>query len=219
MTVNKAVIFDFDGLILDTETAELSIWQDLFLEAGITFDLEAYRDNVGSYAIHPYRPEKILEAIQQNGRTAADIAEEVRNRTIEITSESQPMPGVLSVIQSAKAKGLKLAVGSSSPMNWVKPHLVRLGLWEQFDTVVTNDDVALCKPSPEIFLKVLNRLDVQPYHAIVLEDSANGVLAANRAGIPVVVIPNEITWKQRLDGAAMCLSSLNELNLDLFFTN
>jgi len=149
MTVNKAVIFDFDGLILDTETAELSIWQDLFLEAGITFDLEAYRDNVGSYAIHPYRPEKILEAIQQNGRTAADIAEEVRNRTIEITSESQPMPGVLSVIQSAKAKGLKLAVGSSSPMNWVKPHLVRLGLWEQFDTVVTNDDVALCKPSPE----------------------------------------------------------------------
>lgn len=218
MSDNRAVIFDFDGLILDTETVELNIWLNLFSQSGISFNLEAYLKTIGSITDNTYEPSKVLADKLKNGAKASDIYLRVEKQIIEQLSETKPLPGVLEVIKSAKTLGLKVAVGSSSKRSWVKPHLERLDLLDKFDTVVTFEDVTQCKPSPEIFLKVLERLDVQPNNAIVLEDSANGVIAANRAGIPVVVVPNLVTRHQDFSGAALQLTSLVQLDLSRFFS-
>jgi len=218
MSENRVVIFDFDGLILDTETVELNLWRKIFSEHDIQFDLESYLKTIGSITSKTYEPSKILAEVVKNGETPSDIYRKVEKQIIDQLDGEKPLPGVLKTIQTAKSMGIKTAVGSSSTLDWVKPHLVRLGIWNQFDTVVTFEDVNECKPSPEIFLKVLERLDVQPHNAIVLEDSENGVLAAKRAGIPVIVIPNEVTKNQDFTGAVLKLSTLEDLDLKEFFS-
>ena len=218
MSENRVVIFDFDGLILDTETVELNLWRKIFSEHDILFDLESYLKTIGSITSKTYEPSKILAEVVKNGETPSDIYRKVEKQIIDQLDGEKPLPGVLKTIQTAKSMGIKTAVGSSSTLDWVKPHLVRLGIWNQFDTVVTFEDVNECKPSPEIFLKVLERLDVQPHNAIVLEDSENGVLAARRAGIPVIVIPNEVTKNQVFTGAILKLSTLEDLDLKEFFS-
>jgi len=218
MSENRVVIFDFDGLILDTETVELNLWRKIFSEHDIQFDLESYLKTIGSITSKTYEPSKILAEVVKNGETPSDIYRKVEKQIIDQLDGEKPLPGVLKTIQTAKSMGIKTAVGSSSTLDWVKPHLVRLGIWNQFDTVVTFEDVNECKPSPKIFLKVLERLDVQPHNAIVLEDSENGVLAARRAGIPVIVIPNEVTKNQVFTGAILKLSTLEDLDLKEFFS-
>jgi len=218
MSENRVVIFDFDGLILDTETVELNLWRKIFSEHDIQFDLESYLKTIGSITSKTYEPSKILAEVVKNGETPSDIYRKVEKQIIDQLDGEKPLPGVLKTIQTAKSMGIKTAVGSSSTLDWVKPHLVRLGIWNQFDTVVTFEDVNECKPSPKIFLKVLERLDVQPHNAIVLEDSENGVLAAKRAGIPVIVIPNEVTKNQDFTGAVLKLSTLEDLDLKEFFS-
>jgi len=218
MSENRVVIFDFDGLILDTETVELNLWRKIFSEHDILFDLESYLKTIGSITSKTYEPSKILAEVVKNGETPSDIYRKVEKQIIDQLDGEKPLPGVLKTIQTAKSMGIKTAVGSSSTLDWVKPHLVRLGIWNQFDTVVTFEDVNECKPSPKIFLKVLERLDVQPHNAIVLEDSENGVLAARRAGIPVIVIPNEVTKNQVFTGAVLKLSTLEDLDLKEFFS-
>jgi len=218
MSENRVVIFDFDGLILDTETVELNLWRKIFSEHDILFDLESYLKTIGSITSKTYEPSKILAEVVKNGETPSDIYRKVEKQIIDQLDGEIPLPGVLKTIQTAKSMGIKTAVGSSSTLDWVKAHLVRLGIWNQFDTVVTFEDVNECKPSPKIFLKVLERLDVQPHNAIVLEDSENGVLAARRAGIPVIVIPNEVTKNQVFTGAILKLSTLEDLDLKEFFS-
>jgi len=121
------------------------------------------------------------------------------------------------LIKNARAAGLRLAVGSSSPAVWVHGHLRRLGLFDNFETIVTFDDVRESKPSPEIFLTVLDRMNIPAEQALVLEDSHNGVLAAKRAGLRVVAVPNGVTSGQDFSLAEEVLGSLEDLNLVKYF--
>jgi putative hydrolase of the HAD superfamily len=125
------------------------------------------------------------------------------------------LPGVLEYIHEAKRLGLKLAIASSSPHAWVDAHARRLGLLQYFDKVICADDVGSgrTKPNPDLFLLALKQLEVQKEAAIVFEDSPNGVLAANRAGIFVVAVPNPVTAGLVIKGANLRLSSLSELPL------
>src|SRR4030095_9861975 len=118
-------------------------------------------------------------------------------------------------IHEAKGFGLKLAIASSSPHTWVDNHAKRLGIFNYFDVVVCAEDVGLgrTKPNPDLFLTALNQLQVQKNEAVVLEDSPNGVLAANRAGIFVVAVPNHVTSMLSLDGANRIVRSLAEVSL------
>lgn len=211
------LIFDFDGLILNTELAEKLVWDKMFSAIGKEFDITSHRESIGSFGIHPYKPHEVLaEAIgdPSQSKTIRTIA---TNQMIDLVSTWTCMPGVTEVMSQAKLLGIKTAIGSSSPFLWVNTHLMRLELWDKFDTIVTLDDVEACKPSPDIFLKVLERLDVSPKDALVLEDSANGVLAASRAGIRSVAIPNEITCLQKFPGACEILNSLLDLDLKKYF--
>jgi HAD superfamily hydrolase (TIGR01509 family) len=125
------------------------------------------------------------------------------------------LPGVLEYIHEAKRLGLKLAIASSSPHAWVDGHAKRLGILQYFDKVICADDIGIgrTKPNPDLFLLALKQLQVKKEAAIVFEDSPNGVLAANRAGIFVVAIPNPVTVQLVIKGANLILSSLSDLPL------
>ena len=213
----RALIFDFDGLILDTETAEVEIWHDLYSQVGLTFDMEAYQGVVGSSGARGFDPAQPLADLESETRSFEQIRKDFRQIAYRRCEELDVMEGVVDLISRAKAKGYLLGLGSSAATLWVKTQLTRLGLFDQFDTIVTSEDVEYAKPAPDIFLRVLENLDVLAINALVLEDSYNGVLAAHRAGIRAIVVPNPITKDQDFSLATAVVPSLVGFDPDEYF--
>ena len=213
----QAIIFDFDGLILDTESPQVEIWHELFARTGAEFDLKAYHSTVGGYNSDVYRPEVELAKLLNDGRSPEELLLQVQEAQLERIRQNPINPGVIEVLDDAMQRGIITTVGSSSPCDWVQGHLKRLGLFDRFETVVTYDDVSEPKPSPEIFKLVLKRLNLKAEDVIVLEDSANGVLAAHRANLRVVAVPNAVTEVMDFSLASEVLSSLLELDLNKYF--
>lgn len=213
----KAIIFDFDGLILDTESADLVIWTKLYAEHGMVFDERSYNLVIGSDGTHGFDPAKALAERPGENRDVEEIRSYMRAISYEYCQSLQALPGVVELIEQAQEEGFLLAIGSSSVDKWVNTHLSRLGLLEKFDTIVTSDEVKSAKPSPDIFLKVLEKLDVHPENALVLEDSHNGVLAAHRAGIKAIAVPNAVTKTQDFNLASAVLESLVNFDSQKYF--
>ena len=213
----RALIFDFDGLILDTETAEVQIWDDLYSQVGLTFDKDAHRAAVGTSGFRDPDPAQTLADREGETRSFEQIRKDFRQITYLHVQNLEAMDGVVDLIRRAIAKGYLLAVGSSSSFSWVQNNLTHLGLFDEFDTIVTFDDVENAKPSPDIFLKVLEKLEVSAKDALVFEDSQNGVLAAHRAGIRAIAVPNSITDIQDFSLATAVVSSLAGFEPDLYF--
>lgn len=214
----KAVIFDLDGLIIETEAVYCHIWQREFAKAGLTFDMVGYQNLIGAHHIpNGYRPQEILAAHLNDGVSARDLRRAVEVEAYQTIQNEEALPGVRQVLDDAEQKGYLLAVGSSSEQKWVHGHLKRLNIFDRFATVVTADDVKNAKPAPDIFLKVLENLGVAPQNAIVLEDSNNGVVASHSAGIRVIAVPNEATLGQDFSLATAIIPSLEALNLEDFF--
>lgn len=212
----QALIFDFDGLIVDTESISVNLFEKAFSKVGLTFDIDGFVKLVGTASGGVYDPWTIYA--NHTGKYSSEEVREYHDRQVdEGVKQAEPLEGVLELIEEAKSKGLLLAVGSSSNKAWVYPKLKHFGIFDKFDTIVTSDDVAEAKPSPDIFLKVLERLQVKPENALVLEDSSNGTLAANRAGIRVVVVPNAITSREDHSRATYILPSLKHLQLADYF--
>lgn len=214
----KAIIFDFDGLILDTESAELVIWTKLYAEQGLVFDEQSYSLVIGTDGITGFDPAKALAERLGENHDPEEVRSQMRAISYAAAQTLQPLPGVLELIERAWEEGFLIAIGSSSVDKWVKTHLSRLGLLEKFDTIVTSDEVKSAKPSPDIFLKVLEKLAVQPEDALVLEDSYNGILAAHRAGIRAIAIPNPVTKHQDFSLASDVLESLVDFEPAKFFS-
>ena len=214
----KAVIFDLDGLIIETEAIYCKIWKREFRKVGLAFDMAAYQNLIGAHHIPDgYRPHEELAARLNNGVSAHDLHRAVEREAYQTIQHEEALPGVLQILDEAEKRGFLLAVGSSSEQEWVHGHLKRLGIFDRFATVVTADDVKNAKPAPDIFLKVLENLDVAPQNALVLEDSNNGVVASHRAGIRVIAVPNEVTTGQDFSLATAIIPSLEALNLDEYF--
>ncbi len=212
----QALIFDFDGLIVDTESIGVKIFENAFSKVGLTFDVDGFVKLVGLATGGEYDPWTIY-ANHTGKYSPEEVHERYSMRVDEAVRQAKPLEGVLELIDEAKSQGLLLAVGTSSPKSWVYPKLEHFGILDKFDTIVTSDDVTEGKPSPEIFLKVLERLQVEPQNALVLEDSTNGTIAANRAGVRVVVVPNAITSREDHERADFILPSLKNLQLSDYF--
>ena len=124
------------------------------------------------------------------------------------------MPGVLELIAAAERRGVRLAVASSSDRKWVESHLARLGLRERFAAVVTSDDVERVKPDPALYRLAAQKLDVLPQRAVAIEDSYNGMLGAQRAGLRCVSVPNGVTRDSDFSTADLCLDSIASIAPD-----
>jgi HAD superfamily hydrolase (TIGR01509 family) len=207
----RAIVFDFDGLILDTEEPVYRSWLEVYQAHGEELPFERWVQIVGSTTTG-FHPQHHLE--ERLGRA---LPKEVLDRRIgrrtELVLAQKLLPGVVSHIDQAKGMGLKVGVASSSTAEWVRGHLARLGILEQFDCLRCRDDVANAKPEPDLYVAVLDCLGVAASDAFAIEDSPNGVMAAKRAGLRCVAIPNSITAKLDLSGADVLLRSLAEITL------
>lgn len=210
----KALIFDFDGLILDTETPEVMVWQSIYREYGFNLPVDEWEKTIGGYGLSNFDAAVHLAALSQGRLDSEKMNQRYRREADMLININPVMPGVMNMIQQAQETGIALAVGSSSPHSWVDTHLKRLGLFHYFKYIVCQDDVppGHTKPKPDIFLKALNLLKVQQDEAVVFEDSPNGVKAAQTAGVFVVAVPNPLTAKMNVKGD-LTVSSLAELSL------
>jgi len=210
-----ALIFDFDGLILDTETAEIRSWQNIYAEYGYPFPHNEFIQTVGGYGISNFDAALYLQDLTHGSLNADVLRARSRNESGDEIHRSLILPGVTNILTEAKHRNMKLAVASSSPHSWVDAHLTRLGLFQQFDKIICGDDVApgRTKPKPDLFLKALEQLNVRADEAMIFEDSPHGVEAANAAGIAVVLVPNPTTSLLPFNGNYIKLKSLAEMSL------
>jgi HAD superfamily hydrolase (TIGR01509 family) len=207
----RAAVFDFDGLILDTEEPVYRSWVEIYRAHGEELPFERWVSIVGSTTLD-FHPQHHLE--ERIGRPLAqeELDRRIGRRTEMILALS-PLPGVVERIEEAGMLGLKLGVASSSTQEWVRGHLERLGILGRFDCIRCRDDVANPKPEPDLYVAVLECLGVAAGDAIAIEDSPNGVTAAKRAGLRCVAIPNSITAQLDLGEADLTLKSLAEVTM------
>lgn len=209
----RALIFDFDGLILDTESAIFESWRELYAAHGHVLTVEHFSQCIGSDFSAACDPMRDLE--QLTGRTfdwdAEDAAREARVRAL--LEQARELPGVRERLEEAGALGVPCSVASSSSHRWVNGWLERLELRSHFANLSTRDHVQRIKPEPDLFLHAVEQLGVAPEEAVIFEDSLNGLRAARAAGIRCVVVPGPMTSHLDFEGAWRRLGSLEEVSV------
>lgn len=211
-----ALVFDFDGLILDTEAAEYTSIAAVFAEHGGTLGRGRWVEAIGRANPDGFWLDW-LEADLGRPVNRDLLWIEQRQRNDHQIRRLQVLPGVEQLLDQAAAAGVPCAVASSSRSRWVKPHLDRLGLLERFATVVVREDAANAKPAPDLYFVALDRLGVPPSaarHAVAFEDSHNGSRAAIDAGLTCIACPNSLTRASDFSHAHHQVASLSELTLD-----
>lgn len=205
-----AVVFDFDGLVLDTEWCEYVTAAAMFADCGTELSLDLWRTFIGSVD-HPHWTD-ILE--QQLGAPVDRDRLIARRRVLqrECGAGLVPLPGVVDLLTSLGSLGTPLGVASSSPAAWVRGHLGDHGLDACFQAVATGDEVPLTKPDPAVYLLACERLRVEPRRAVAIEDSVNGVVAARAAGLSVVAVPGSLTRGMDFSEADLVVDSCAELD-------
>ena len=207
--VIKAVVFDFDGLILDTETPEIISWQEVWAEHGQRFPVERFVSEIGTVGGYGAFPalEELTGPLDRAALGARRSA-----RKLALIEIEELRPGVIDYLEHARTRGIATAIVSSSSRGWIDAHLSRLERAEQFDLIVTGDhDPERGKPRPTLYLEALAALGIGPGEAVAFEDSPNGIRAATSAGIFCIAVPNGITASLALDEADLVLGSLAEL--------
>ena len=208
----KALVFDFDGLIVDTEVPIFRAWQRIYREHGQELPLDRWLTIIGT-STGSFDP--VVELGDRLGEKLDEKALDALERLyyMEATALQQLLPGVADYLRVARELGLKTAVASSSTRAWVMEHLERFGIGGGFDAIVCREDVKKTKPDPELYRTALQRLGVRPDEAIAFEDSSNGIHAAKAAGLFCVVVPNLLTVDLDLTEADLRLLTLEAMPL------
>lgn len=208
----QALIFDFDGLIIDSETADYLSWRETYADFGVDLPRAAW--DVGIGGVDLFNPYLFLE--EQLGRPIdrGTVKTIRRQRDDEIMAQLPVMDGVVAYLDEARAMGLRLAIASSSNHGWVDPLLARLGLTERFEAVLCRDDVGnVAKPDPAVYQAALAALAIGSETAVALEDSPNGATAALAAGLTTVIVLGPMTRGLPFPPAHYRLNSLTEMSL------
>ena len=183
-----AVVFDNDGLLLDTEPCWTSAQEALFESYGQVFDVAAKRALVGT---SPRTAAPILERLLALPHRGQQLSDEMYTLALaEISAGALPRPGAVELVARLRLAGAAIAVASNAPRRHLLAGLRRVGLHEAFDVVLGVDDVRNPKPAPDLYLAACRALRVAPGAAVALEDSPPGVAAARAAGLRVIGIPS-----------------------------
>ena len=188
----RGLIFDFDGVLVDTETAIFRSWQWLFEREGQCITPQDYAPCLGA-GYSRWNPADYLEKL--TGRRY-DWEAETRTRQARLEAELEQMglmPGAAELLDWCDARGIPMAVASSSSRRWVQGWLERLGIYPRFRAVFCRTDGYPVKPDPALFLAAQQALGLPKEDCLIIEDSENGTLAAQNAGIPCVAIPRALT--------------------------
>ncbi|MFD2474376.1 HAD family hydrolase [Amycolatopsis silviterrae] len=200
----RALIFDFDGTLADTEAAVLRSWQEMFADHGVELPLDVWHTVIGTQ--HTAKTMFKLLAEHVADLDPETLRPAMRARVHELLAADGPREGVVAYLDEAQSQGLKLGVASSSSEAWVRGQLDRLGLTARFTAIETGDRHAP-KPAPDTYLAALRTLAVTAEEALAFEDSPHGVSAAKAAGITTIAIPNPITAQLDFTNADKVLTS------------
>jgi HAD superfamily hydrolase (TIGR01509 family) len=205
----RALIFDFDGLILDTETPLIDAYAEVHAAHGVPFDRAAFLHSVGhaDYAFDPWHGFS-----PHADRAALEV--DRRGRKDALLLRQPILPGVIALLDDARTRGFRIGLASNSEHTWVDPHLQRLGLFERFEFIACRGDAPSPKPEPDLYRLVLNRFGLRGQEGIAFEDSHTGVLAAKRANLWAVAVPNESTAHHEFSHADLRIRSLAEVSLE-----
>jgi HAD superfamily hydrolase (TIGR01509 family) len=210
----KALFFDFDGLILDTETPEIGVWKEIFAEHGLEYPDEHWISSIGRGAdLIEETPIQLLRRMLGRDLEVEAISTERHLRVMAAIEKESVRPGIVRLANEARSFGLRICVVSSSRHSWVDHHLTRLGITSLFETTICRDDVARAKPFPDLYLAACQWAEVQPYESATLEDSPTGLMAANAADVFSVAVPNDSTKHLDLDHARIRWDRLEEKSL------
>jgi HAD superfamily hydrolase (TIGR01509 family) len=204
----RALVFDFDGLIVDTETPLIDAYAAVHLTHGVPFDRSLFIRNVGhaDYAFDPWHgfsPHADRAALEVERRATKD----------ELLLQQPILPGVVDLLEAARLAKLKIGIASNSEHTWVEPHLRRLGLHAYFDFFACREDAASPKPEPDLYRLVLNTFGLRGREAIAFEDSHTGSIAARRANLYVVAAPNTSTAHHDFSHVDLKVNSLADVTL------
>lgn len=206
----RAVVFDFDGLVLDTEFCEYSTAAAVFADHGEELPLELWRTFIGT-TDHPHWAD-ILEDRLGHGVDRAVLVPQRHLANWACARALDLLPGVGELVAALVDAGVPLAVASSSPAEWVTGHLAERGLLDAFTAVCTGDEVLRTKPDPALYRLACERLGVEPSAAVAVEDSVHGVTAARAAGMRAVAVPSTLTSGMDFAHADLVVGSCAELS-------
>jgi HAD superfamily hydrolase (TIGR01509 family) len=208
----KALVFDFDGLILETETPAYRSWAEIYREHGHELPRDRWMEYIGREAGW-FDALTHLESLVPPPFDRDAVRTRREKRRAELLAELDVMAGVRDYVAEGRRLGLRLAIASSSPTNYVRTHLGRVNLTDDWDAVVCREDAPRAKPAPDLYLRAVELLGVAPDEALAFEDSPNGITAAKEAGLWVVAVPNELTASGDLSRADCRVSTCAELSL------
>lgn len=211
-----AVVFDFDGLVIDSEWVIFETAVAAFAAHGHVLTVEAWSTKVGTIDENdPGHWDRLCAACGVSGfdRIDFDAAYEAQDRSNRDTLPA--LPGVVALVEELASCGVPLGIASSSSRGWLDRHVGRLGLEQHFATLVGADLVGgVGKPAPDVYLKACADLGADPRRAVALEDSAHGATAAKAAGMAVVAVPSRITRWNDFSHADLVVDSLVDLSFE-----
>jgi HAD superfamily hydrolase (TIGR01509 family) len=209
------LFLDFDGTILDTETAELSSWQEIYAQFDQEIPLTLWYECLGLGRDAPFNPYTYLENTIGTPIDHDKIRTQRRARFAELLADEGVRPGILEVLRRAGAQNIPVLCVSSSPHSWVDGHLERLGLLSFFRRTICLEDAPRAKPHPDLYQAALERAGVAPSESLAIEDTKNGIAAAQAAGIFTFAYPNPVTIHLDLSAADGHITDAKEI-LDYF---
>jgi len=208
-----AVVFDFDGVIMDSETLEFESHRRVFEQYGASLTTGEWCHQIGIWT--EGQNEFWFRELCGRSSRPPDVATflAAKRRVFDEIAPRAPMRGILDLLRQLTAAGIPLAIASSSTTAWVSRATERVGVKELFAAIVTGDDVERRKPAPDVYLEAARQLGVDPALAVAIEDSAPGIAAARAAGMATVAIPHWLTEGHDLSGADLRVAHAGELTL------
>jgi HAD superfamily hydrolase (TIGR01509 family) len=210
----EAVVFDFDGLLMDTETTMVESWIAEWAHHGLELDLEDdfWPGHGGDTSTVRYaRLAALIPGFDRDASHARRTAHRDR-----MHAEMDFRPGIRDWLLEARELGLRVGIASSSPRKWVVGHLERVGALELFDVVTTGDEVDGHKPDPAVYTLALSRLGLPGRAALAVEDTPHGIVAAAAAGMLTVGIPNPYVDPATMDGLVLASAAEQSLSETLY---
>jgi HAD superfamily hydrolase (TIGR01509 family) len=207
-------VFDFDGLIADTETPLFDSWCQEFRDHGVELSIHEWIKCVGAGPEGWNVLDHLEELVGPVDRPVLDRRNVARHHAAIV--DLQALPGVVDLLDAACRQEVPCAVASSSGSPWVERFLVQIGIRERFLALATRETAPRAKPAPDLFLEACRRLDADPARSVALEDSVNGVTAAKAAGMVCVAVPNSVTMHVDLSHADLVVESLEGASIERF---
>lgn len=205
----KGIVFDFDGLIIDTESAWYLAFKEVFQGYNVEFPKEIFVTCIGT-------DDSTLKAFFEE-KLGADEIEKIMNLVNENLKARTLLldirEGVREYLEEAKALGLRIGLASSSSREWVEGFLRQFQIIDYFEVIKTGDEVEKVKPDPTLYIKAVEALNIKPDEAVAFEDSANGAKAAVAAGLKCVIVPNEMTKEINFEKFHVRIHSMSEMSL------